>query len=153
MIEYIISSCLIGLNTRYDGGNNYSPIFLNLVKEGKAIPFCPEQAGGLSTPRLPAEIYAGDGQDVICGKAKVMLKNGMDVTDNFLKGAREALKFARLIGVKKAILKSKSPSCGCEKIYDGGFCGKLRDGMGVTAAYLSANGIEVIDSEEFAEKN
>ena len=149
MIQYIISACLVGLDTRYDGKNSFSKVFFDMVKEGKAVPFCPEQAGGLTTPRLPSEISGGDGNAVLMGKAKVISKDGQDVTDSFIKGAKQVLKFAELLGVKKAILKSKSPSCGCEKVYDRSFCGILRDGMGVTAAYLKDNGIEVIDSEEF----
>jgi len=146
---YLISACLVGLNCKYNAKNNYREVFEKLIKENKAVPFCPEQAGGLSTPRPPSEIQEGDGFDVIAGKSRVVTSEGEDVTCSFLAGAKEALKLARIIGADKAILKSRSPSCGCCKIYDGTFKGTLRQGMGVSAAYLSQNGIRVIDSDEF----
>ncbi|MDD4570342.1 MAG: DUF523 domain-containing protein [Tepidanaerobacteraceae bacterium] len=148
MSKYIISACLVGLNARYDGNSNLVEVFSEMIKTGKAVPFCPEQAGGLSTPRQASEITGGVGDDVLNGKAKVITDNGQDVTQNFLVGAKETLKLAKLLGAKKAILKSKSPSCGCKNIYDGTFSGKLIEGMGVTAAYLQKHGIDVIDSDE-----
>jgi len=146
---YLISACLAGLNSKYNAENNYHEVFEKLIKENKAVPFCPEQAGGLPTPRLPSEIQDGDGFDVIAGKARVLTSKGEDITCSFLAGAKQALKLARIIGADKAILKSRSPSCGCCKIYDGTFTGTLRQGMGVSAAYLSQNGVLVIDSDEF----
>jgi len=148
MKKVLISACLVGLNTKYNGGNNYNQIFADMVKRGNAVPFCPEQAGGLTTPRSPSEITGGDGQDVLKGKARVINVKGEDVTEAFIKGAEEALKLARLIGADTAILKSKSPSCGSRSVYDGTFSGKLREGMGVTAAFLQVNGIKIIDSSE-----
>jgi uncharacterized protein YbbK (DUF523 family) len=149
----LISACLVGLNTKYDGGNNYNQVFADMVKRGEAVPFCPEQAGGLPTPRSPSEITGGDGQDVVEGKARVITDKGEDVTEAFIKGAKEALKLAKLIGADTAILKSISPSCGSKCVYDGTFSGKLRDGMGVCAAYLMANGIKVVDSQELPRAN
>lgn len=146
-MKYIISSCLIGLETRYDGESNLDEKYLQMVRDGRAVPFCPEQAGGLSTPRAPSEIRCGDGFDVLSGKARVITEEGQDVTDNFVKGARETWKLMKKIGAQGAILKSKSPSCGCKTIYDGSFEGKLREGVGVTAAYLMRKGMEVIDSD------
>jgi len=148
MKKVLISACLVGLNTRYDGGNNLNQIFADMVKMGEAVPFCPEQAGGLTTPRSPSEITGGDGLAVLAGKARVITDKGQDVTEDFLKGAKEALKLAKLIRAKTAILKSKSPSCGSKCVYDGTFSGKLRDGIGVTAAYLQKHGINVIDSDQ-----
>lgn len=145
----LISACLVGQNCKYNGQNNFNEVFEQLLKEGKVVPFCPEQAGGLPTPRAPSEIRGGDGIEVIKGNAKVINSEGQDVTSNFLTGAKEALKLAKEIGIDTAILKSKSPSCGCRKIYDGSFRGKLREGLGVTAAFLSQNGVKIIDSEEF----
>ncbi|KYO65220.1 DUF523 domain-containing protein [Thermovenabulum gondwanense] len=145
----IISSCLIGLNSKYNGENNYDKNFLDILKEEIIIPFCPEQAGGLPTPRSPAEISGGDGFDVLKGIARVVTKDGVDVTENYIKGAYEALKLAKIYGITKAILKSKSPSCGCGEIYDGSFKNKIKDGTGVTAALFLENGIQVISSEEF----
>jgi uncharacterized protein YbbK (DUF523 family) len=149
MKRYLISACLVGLNTRYDGESNLEAVFSDMVKNGEAVPFCPEQAGGLPTPRDPSEIIGGDGLDVLRGKARVITDKGQDVTENFLEGAKEALKLAKLLHVDKAILKSKSPSCGCKYVYDGAFSESLREGIGVAAAYLHEHGIQIIDSEEY----
>lgn len=130
----IISACLCGINCKYSGENNLNSNALKLLKEGKAILVCPEQLGGLTTPRIPCEIMGGDGEDVLNGEAKVISKEGKDCTKEFLKGAYEALKIAKEVNAKKAIFKSKSPSCGCGKIYDGSFSGNKIDGNGVTAA-------------------
>lgn len=144
----IISACLIGCNCRYDEKNNLYPHLAKLVQEGKAIPVCPEQLGGLPTPRPPAEIVGGEGKDVLTGKARVIDVNGNDVTAQFVKGARETLKIAQLIGATSAILKQRSPSCGSEEIYDGSFNKKRIKGRGVTAALLMENGIKVMDEDQ-----
>lgn len=144
----LVSACLIGLNTKYNGGNNINKVFVDLIKHGNAIPFCPEQAGGLPTPRPAAEIIGGDGCDVLDGKARVINREGVDVTEAFIKGAQETLKLAKLVYAKEVIFKNKSPSCGSSVIYDGSFTGKLKDGMGVTAAMLLRNGIRVIGSDD-----
>lgn len=104
------------------------------------MPLCPEQLGGLPTPRLESQIVGGDGQDVLAGKAKVLMRDGKDVTYNFLRGAEETLKLAQLIGVKKAILKQGSPSCGFGEIYRDK---KIIKGRGVTAALLAKERIEI----------
>jgi len=134
----IVSACLAGLRCRYDGGEKTCQEVLRLLAEGKAIPVCPEQLGGLPTPRLPAE-QIGD---------RVIRKDGVDVTDAFHRGAQEALKIARLVGAKTAILKARSPSCGCGKIYDGSFAGRLVEGNGVFAELCKKEGIEVKTEEE-----
>lgn len=139
----LVSSCLVGLNTKYDGSNNYNEKIFELVKSGKAIPLCPEQLGGLITPRTPSEIK------YINGKKYVFTKDGKDVTEEFNKGAKEVLKFIKKTGITKAILKSKSPSCGLGKIYDGSFQGNLVDGNGILVDLLKENGIEVISSDEY----
>ena len=136
---YIISACLAGINCKYTGGNNLRDDIKKLVEEGKAILVCPEQLGGLSTPRMPSEIK----------NDKVISKDGKDVTKEYEKGALETLKIANMYNIKKAILKSKSPSCGAGEIYDGNFNGKLIDGYGITAKLLKENGIEVISSDDF----
>jgi len=100
-----VSACLVGINCKYNGGNNYNNKIFNLVKQGKAIPICPEQLGGLQTPRNPSEIK------IIDGKRYVIDNKGTDVTQNFDKGAKEVLKLAKELKIKKVILKSKSPSC------------------------------------------
>ncbi|WP_320007578.1 DUF523 domain-containing protein [Maridesulfovibrio sp.] len=130
---YIVSGCLAGLCCRYDGGDNADERVMRLVSEGKAIPVCPEQLGGLTTPRPPCEIVNG----------KVMSNEGEDVTDKFMHGAKEALKLAKLSGSRKAILKARSPSCGIGRIYDGSFNGKLIDGDGLFAAMLRTEGFEL----------
>lgn len=148
----LISACLVGLNSKYNGKSNYDKVFQKLVFDNKAIPFCPEQAGGLSTPRPPAEIKGKDGFDVLKGGSKVITIDGRNVTRNFILGAKETLKVVKLLDIKKAILKSKSPSCGCREIYDGSFGCKLKEGFGVTAALLHNEGIELIDSYEVLKK-
>jgi uncharacterized protein YbbK (DUF523 family) len=139
----IVSACLAGLNCKYNGGNNECIEVIRLIKSGKAIPICPEQLGGLATPRPVAEIYKGTGAEVLDGKCRVMRINGEDVTSEFIKGAYETLKIAQMAGAKKAILKSKSPSCGFGHIYDGSFKDILTEGNGVTAELLIRNGISV----------
>jgi uncharacterized protein YbbK (DUF523 family) len=134
----LCSACLIGIKCRYDGKNKPNKKVIDLVKKEILIPLCPEQLGGLSTPREQAEQR---------GK-KVFIKSGGDVTKNFKRGAKDVLKLAKLFNVKEAILKQKSPSCGSGKIYDGTFSEKLIKGDGVTAALLKRNGIEVLTEED-----
>ncbi|MBQ6820041.1 MAG: DUF523 domain-containing protein [Clostridium sp.] len=145
---YLISSCLCGVNCKYNGSNNINEKCLKLFKEGKAILICPEQLGGLSTPRTPAEIK-GTSEEVLCGKNKVMTKDNIDVTKSFLKGAKEALYIAKLTDIKVAILKDGSPSCGVNYIYDGSFTGKKILGKGITTTILINNGIDVISEFDF----
>ena len=147
--KYIISACLIGKNCFYDGSSRSKSEIRNLLDAGEAIALCPEELGGLSTPRSPCEIFAGDAVDVLRGKAYIFNKEGKDVTINIIKGSREFLSIVRECGVKKAILKARSPCCGRGKIYDGTFTNKLRSGNGIVAELLQRNGIEVITDEEF----
>ena len=135
---YIVSACLCGINCKYNGRNNLNPAVLKLVKEGKAIPVCPEQLGGLPTPRIPSERKNG----------KVINKEGIDVTKNFQEGSNEVLKLCKELNIKTCILKSKSPSCGYGEIYDGNFNGTLTKGNGVLTDMLIDNGIEVISSDK-----
>lgn len=109
-----------------------------MAKREILIPVCPEQLGGLSTPREAAERK----------RKKVMTKSGKDVAQNFERGAKETLRIAKLFGIKEAILKQRSPSCGCGQIYDGTFSGKTIKGDGVTAALLKKNDIKVISEED-----
>lgn len=149
----LVSACLCGINCKYNGKNNLKlDLAEELLQEGDIIPVCPEQLGGLPTPRLPAEINVGSGQDVLAGNSKVLNKNGDDVTDSYVRGAYETLKIAQLAGVDTAILKSRSPSCGSGYIYDGSFSNKLRQADGVTAALLKENGIRVMNEDEYTEK-
>lgn len=147
METILISGCLLGINCKYSGGNNFSQKLMELIKNKKTIPICPEQLGGLTTPRPPAEIQEGDGEAVLAGRAKVLTTGGRDVTEEFIVGAAETLKIAQLYGANKAILKSGSPSCGCGAIYDGSFSNKKKSGNGVTAALLLKHGIEVVTEE------
>lgn len=144
MKKILVSACLIGVNCRYDGDNSCDENVVNRMKTDELIPVCPEEVGGLPTPRPPVEIIGGDGNDVLDGKAKVMTADGEDKTEAFLKGARHALHLAQSQGATCVILKSRSPSCGCGTIYDGSFSGTLTSGDGVTTALLKRHGIEVI---------
>ena len=143
----IVSSCLIGEKCRYDGRSQPNEEALRLYNTGAAIPVCPECLGGLSVPRHAAEIVGGSGEDVLLGCARVICRdeNGKaeDVTNEFVLGAYRALAAAEKCGACEAILKAKSPSCGCGLIYDGSFSGKLREGNGVAAALLLKKGISV----------
>ena len=130
----IVSACLAGINCRFDGRNNENKEIVKLVNEGKAIPVCPEQLGGLSTPRKPCEIKNG----------RVINEDKEDVTEYFINGANKVLKICEKYNCKKAILKSKSPSCGSDKIFNGEFNGVSIDGDGITTMLLKENGIEVI---------
>lgn len=135
---YLVSACLAGENCRYDGKNSRNEAIVELVREGRAIPVCPEQLGGLPTPRIPCEIVRSED-----GIIRVINKEGKDCTREFLSGAEKTLALAKARGVKKAILKARSPSCGCGQIYDGTFSGKLVRGSGITAQLLMDHGIEV----------
>ncbi|UFJ40267.1 DUF523 domain-containing protein [Brevibacillus humidisoli] len=144
----LISSCMAGLATRYDGNDAHVEQLDQLLQAGKAVLVCPEQLGGLPTPRPPAEIVGGDGYDVLDGKASVIDINGCDVTEEFLKGAQQTLKLALSVGAKQAVLKEHSPSCGSSFIYNGTFRGEKKDGVGVTTALLERNGIRVISEDD-----
>lgn len=138
--KILVSACLYGHCCKYDGTSNLlrDKTFQILKNTGRLIPVCPEQLGGLSTPRIPCELSGG----------KVYNKEGEDVTAQFELGAEKALAIARENGVRVAILKQGSPSCGCKKIYDGTFTANKISGEGVTARKLVENGIPVFDETE-----
>lgn len=140
---YLVSSCLAGINCRYDGKDSENEAVMELVKKGKAIPVCPEQLAGLPAPRSCCEIVTDSESN-----KKIMSADGQDLTKEFTNGAEKTLGIAKIIGIKKAILKSKSPSCGCGCIYDGTFSGKLISGNGFTAELLINNGIEVLTEQD-----
>jgi len=144
----IVSACLAGLNTRYNGKSKPNKKVIAMVMKREAVAVCPEQLGGLPTPRPPSEIRGGDGAKVLDKKARVCNCNGKSVTWEFIRGAHETLKIAKECGAKEAIFASKSPSCGCGKIYDGSFSGRLQDGDGVTTALLKRSGISVMTEEQ-----
>lgn len=140
----IISSCLCGINCKYNGENNFNKKLLEMVNNGEATPVCPEQLGGLKTPRVPAEITKDEN-----GNIKVITKDGKDVTEEYNLGAKRALEIAKILGAKKAIMQRRSPSCGYKKIYDGSFSKNLVDGNGITVDLFLKNGIEVVSDEEY----
>ncbi|MHC1720648.1 MAG: DUF523 domain-containing protein [Clostridiaceae bacterium] len=141
----LVSACLCGINCKYNGGSNLNKAVLKLLEEGKAIPICPEQLGGLTTPRPANEIEGGTGADVLDGIARVMDSDGKDETESFIRGAREVLSIAQKANIGEAILKAKSPSCGAGHIYDGTFSSRIIQGNGVTAELLKRNGIRVTE--------
>lgn len=148
-----MSACLLGINCNYKGGCSYdftrnSHFWDSLCEKYNIIPICPEQMGGLPTPRIPSELL--DNAEMIeARKGKIINKEGNDVTLNFIKGGTEILRLARLYSVQYAILKSKSPSCGVKSVYDGSFSGVLIDGKGYTAHLLAKNGIRIFDEYNF----
>lgn len=147
----LVSSCLAGLAVRYNGTHSLNNKISKLVEENKAITICPELLGGFSTPREPAEIRGGNGEDVLDGKARVVDRSGKDVTELYIKGAYATLEQAKEINATIVLLKENSPSCGSSKIYNGEFIGEKMEGMGVTSALLKRNGLKVISEEQFAE--
>lgn len=142
----------MGINCKYNGKNNENPRLIKLLEEKGFLPVCPEELGGLTTPRLPAEIQGGEGKDVLDGRAKVINVEGEDVTEQFIRGAEETVKLAKNMDVHFAVLKARSPSCGAGDIYDGSFSGRLTKGEGVTTALLKKHGIEVYTEESISEK-
>lgn len=144
----VLSACLAGVACTHEAQPKTRDWAVALVAEGRAVLVCPEVAGGLPIPRPAAEIQGGDGEDVVAGRARVVDENGRDVTENYLRGAEKARAAARETGATLAILKARSPSCGCRRIYDGGFGRRLRDGDGVTAAALRRDGLDVVSDED-----
>ena len=133
MENILVSACLLGVSCRYDGKSKPNENVIALKDRYNIIPVCPEIMGGLPTPRKASEIQG----------CQVVMGDGTNVTKEYQKGAEEVLRLCRLFGCKRAVLKEKSPSCGCGKVYDGTFSGKLIDGNGITAKLLMENGIEV----------
>ncbi|MBN2067283.1 MAG: DUF523 domain-containing protein [Candidatus Diapherotrites archaeon] len=134
----LVSACLAGFNVRHDAGNKANKKVMELVKRGEAIPICPEQIAGFSTPREAREIKEG----------RVLTKTGEDVTGQLQKGAEKVLQMAKELGVKEVIFKAKSPSCGKGKVYDGTFSGKLVEGNGIATELLLKNGVKVLTEGE-----
>ena len=134
----LVSACLLGCACRYDGRSKPYPLAQELAKRGLAVPVCPEQLGGLTTPRLPSERQG----------ERVVMQDGRDVTEEYRRGAAETLRLAELYGCTAAVLKERSPSCGCGRVYDGTVTGTLTEGDGVTAEVLKARGIRVYGESE-----
>lgn len=143
-----VSSCLVGIHCRYDGGAKVNKVLKAMFDSGHAIAICPECMAGLSTPRPPTELKGGDGAAVLDGIAEAVQKDGKCVTEDFIKGAIATLDLIKRRGISKCVLKNKSPSCGCGLIYDGSFTGRCIYGDGVTTALLKRNGIAVLSADE-----
>lgn len=143
----LVSACLLGLLTRYDGQTKGNPRVLDYLKEQGLvpIPICPEQLAGLSTPRPATRFSKGDGQDLLDGNGTVVNQAGDEMNDSFLRGAAEVLKIARICGATQALLKERSPSCGVHQVY-------LEDaiiaGQGVTSALLQRNGLRICSEDD-----
>jgi len=136
----LVSACLLGLRTRYDGDSSPSDAVLEYAGQLRLIPICPEQLGGLATPRVKASLSGGDGEAVLGSSAKVVNEAGRDITDNFLRGARQVLALAKACNARFAILKEKSPSCGVFRTY---VDFELVEGCGVTTAALKIPRFEI----------
>lgn len=135
---YIVSACLAGIYCRYNAEQKEDPKVVRLIEQGRAIPVCPEQLGGLATPRPPFEIRQG----------RVLDRDGNDETEAFAKGAREALRLARMAGCTSAVLQPRSPSCGFNEIYDGTFSGTLAPGDGCFASLCREAGIKLLTPDD-----
>ena len=144
----LISACLAGVPCTYAAEAKTRAWALELMTTGRAVAVCPEVAGGLPVPRPEAEIQDGDGADVLERRARVVDVDGRDVTGNYLRGAEVAIAAARRSGARTAVLKARSPSCGCGAIYDGSFAGRTVEGDGVTAAALKREGLDVVTDED-----
>jgi len=149
MQKILVSRCLLGQRVRYDGGaHGPFTVLERWQQEGRIVPLCPEVAGGLPTPRAPAEIAGGQGAQVLDGLLAVMTVEGEDVTAAFVSGAEQALALVAQHGIRLALLKARSPSCGNRENYDGSFSGTKVAGEGVTAAALRRAGVRVFSEEE-----
>ena len=140
-MKILISACLLGVRCRYDGASKPHPLAKELAKRHELIPVCPEQMGGLPTPRPPAERQG----------ERVVSVEGVDVTEQYRRGAEETLRLCRLFGCEAAVLKERSPSCGRGAVYDGTFTGTLADGDGVTAQLLLEAGVSVYGESRLEE--
>ncbi|MCG9622988.1 DUF523 domain-containing protein [Vibrio diabolicus] len=152
MVKILVSSCLVGNKVRYNASclSIPAPELLWLKSNAELVIFCPETSAGLPIPRAPAEIITGKGADVLDGLANVVGNDGIDVTEQFVSGAENALELCKRQQIKYAILAESSPSCGSSKIYDGTFNGIQIDGLGVATALLERNGIKVYSQHTIA---
>jgi uncharacterized protein YbbK (DUF523 family) len=141
--RYLVSACLAGIRCRYDGGSCPNSVVESLVESGEAVAVCPELLGGLDVPREPCEIRV-DGRRA----QKIVTRSGADCTRKYMKGARKTLRIVRSLHIEKAILKSRSPSCGYGVVHDGEFSGALVNGNGVTAALLLREGVRIYTEEQ-----
>lgn len=138
-MKIAVSACLLGINYKYNGGNNYSEKLVKLLEKHEVIPICPEVLGGLPIPRDPSEIV----------NREVLTDKGKSVDREFRNGAKKALKIVKESGAELVVLQPRSPSCGLGEIYDGSFTGRLVDGDGVFVKLLKDEGIKVVDVGDF----
>lgn len=138
-MKIAVSACLLGINYKYNGGNNYSEKLEKLLEKHEVIPICPEVLGGLPIPRDPSEIVNGE----------VLTDKGKSVDKEFRNGAKKTLEIVKESGAELVVLQSRSPSCGLGKIYDGSFTGGLVEGDGVFVKLLKDEGIKVVDVGDF----
>jgi uncharacterized protein YbbK (DUF523 family) len=148
----LVSACLLGESCRYNGQSYQLSGFVDSLQNYEIVSICPEVFGGLSVPRLPCEIKGGDGNGVWQNTAGVFTARGLDQTAAFQEGALKALAIAEKAGAKMAILKDNSPSCASHQIYDGSFCHRKVDGVGVTTALLRTKGIRVLAEKDWMKK-
>jgi uncharacterized protein YbbK (DUF523 family) len=139
----LVSACLVGVACRYNGACRTDPTLAARFAKGDLLPVCPELLGGLRLPRPPSEIRGGAGAEVLDGRARILSREGADLTDAFLRGAEATVRLAKSVGAAEAFLAANSPSCGAGSIYDGSFSGRLVPGDGVAAALLKRNGIRI----------
>ena len=138
-MKIAVSSCLLGIKCKYNGESNFNIKIDKLREKHTIVPICPEVLGGLSTPRVPSEIIG----------SKVVNQNGVDVTLNYINGAKKALDILKENNIDVVILKSKSPSCGKDYIYDGSFTHTLVNGDGITTRLFKKNGIKIYSENDF----
>ena len=155
LIMKLVSACLVGINCKWNGKNEYNEKLRQEFLDGKLLPLCAEQLGGLPTPRAPSGILDGTGKDVICGNCRMVNNYGEDVTKQFTRGAYEILNVVKDMGIQEAILKKTSPSCGVGKTWqmskeEDKYVNNLVDGNGVLTALLKENGIKVYSEEDFS---
>ena len=149
MEKVLVSACLLGEKVRYDGGDSGTHALLERwQREGRIVTHCPEQAGGLTVPREPAEIAGGDASGVLRGQGMVQNRDGRDVTDAFVDGAERALAKCWTHKIKIAVLKEGSPSCGSSRVHDGSFSGVSIRSAGITTCLLTGHGISVFSEDE-----
>lgn len=155
MNKVLVSACLLGDKVRYDGRSlsTSSPILQRWIDMGRVISICPEVSSGMSIPRVPAEIDGGDGYGVLEGNMSVIEKTGNNVTEDFLRGANNALSLCQAEQITVAVLAEFSPSCGSSSVYSGDFSGRRVNGVGVTVALLINNGIKVFSQHQLTEAN
>ncbi len=140
-VRYLVSACLCGIPCRYDGTSSPNKEVIELVRKGRAIPVCPEVLGGLPIPRIGVDLVGGEGKEVLDGLATVISRKGDDLTASLLRGALASFRIARKFHIEKALMKQRSPSCGCGLIKRKG---RTVKGDGVTTALLKREGIKVV---------